>query len=95
MSDEEELTVVSSETDFVNEDGDLVTDEITEAVDAVGNVLAVDELVTIQAEDGSAAFDEVTAVADEDGNLVVVDEVAGVVDADGNAVVVEESLDDE
>ena len=95
MSDEDELTVVSSETDYVTEDGDLVTDEITEAIDGDGNVLAVDELVTIQAEDGSAVFDEVTAVADEVGNLIVVDEGAGVVDADGNAVVVEESADDE
>ena len=34
--DGDEVNLVSSETDYVTEDGDLVTDELTEVVDADG-----------------------------------------------------------
>ncbi|MEI8081839.1 MAG: hypothetical protein WCI74_08345 [Actinomycetes bacterium] len=94
MTDPKDDVVVTSETEYVTEDGGLVIDEVAVVVDSDGNVLAADELITIEEPDGSGGFDEILSVADSDGNLIVVDEVAGVIDADGNAVVVESELED-
>jgi hypothetical protein len=86
------FTVAEAETTVVANDGTIVSEDVKALIDAEGNPVALDDLVTVEAPDGSAAFDEVISVADEDGNLVAVDETVGAIDVDGNIAIAEGSL---
>lgn len=95
MSDSsEDVTIVTSTTEYFTDNDEMVTDEVTALITADGNVLATDELVTVEDADGSTAFDESLSLLTEDGELAIVAETAGMLDARGNAVLIELEPDD-
>ena len=54
-------------------------------VDSDGNVLATDEIITVEAPDGTIVVDEVIAVAGDDGELHAVEEDVVVIDSEDDA----------
>ncbi len=91
--DAADFTVVEVDDTEVGADGEVVEETVTGILDADGNLVAVDDLITVEEPDGSVAFDETVSVVDDDGNLVTVDETIGAMDAEGNVVVGEISAE--
>jgi hypothetical protein len=87
-----EYGVVEAGATAVGADGETISEDVTAIVDADGNPVAVDDLITVEEPDGSSAFDETISLVDDEGNLVPVHESVGVMDADGNIAVAESDL---
>ena len=97
MSEQENegVDVVEAVDQYVTDEGDIVTDDVTVGVDEASGDALVDEVVSIEAADGSFAAEEtITAISGEDGSSELLADVVEIGDGQGN-VAVADLLEDE
>lgn len=70
------IDVVEEVTTVEDEDGNLITEDVTVAVDEQTGDAVVDDLIVVEGADGSVAAEEIVTAVDADGvETVLSDEV--------------------
>lgn len=78
MSEDDDIEIVEATDVQITEEGDVIAEDVTAAVDPVTGAALIDDIVAVETVDGDGFVEETITAIDADGNATVIaDEIEG------------------